>query len=347
MNLLRGKAFNNLFFALSDLRFYSYHKKEYNGFEMEVFNAIRFIEEKQWELIGLQTTKNNIEGSIEFASRYYPESNPTYLFEERKGNLFIESTIDYFVFFVPFTLLTVILFNRLFYCLFNYEISKYLRVYSFWWVILELLIQKNVELFTFLGFRNFAIMYQYDDPSKMILILNILVFFITFLTAFCSYLFYYGEYGRLAKYFLNNMFRFPSSYALMIIVYGIKPFLKGTIHALLYKQWTIQIWMLLGVELLIILTIFIMEFRNDNHRSKLAFMMDITYSFSLAIFDLLLLLKYEYLAKDEELVGVVEEVTTTILFFMIGMTLLKLVWELVPWDSVKKLILKYQAPNDE
>ena len=189
-------------------------------------------------------------------------------------------------------------------------------------------------------------MYQYDVPSKVILILNILVFFITFLTAFCSYLFYYGEYGRLAKYFLNNMFRFPSSYALMIIVYGIKPFLKGTIHALLYKQWTIQIWMLLGVELLIILTIFIMEFRNDNHRSKLVFMMDITYSFSFAIFDLLLLLKYEYLAKDEELVAVTEEVMATTIYFMVGMTLLKLVWELVPWDILKALIL-CEMPDEQ
>ena len=304
-----------------------------------MFRTIRFVEEKQWELIGLATTKDQIEGSIEFASQYYPESNPTYLVEERKGNLFIESTIDYFVFFLPFTLVTFILFNRIFYCLFNYEISKYLRVYSFWWVMLELLIQKNVELFTFLGFRNFVIMHQYDIQSKMILILNVMVFFITFLTAFCSYLFYYGEYGRLAKYFLINMFRFPSSYALMIIVYGIKPFLKGAIHALLYKQWIIQIWTLLGVELLIILTIFIMEFRNDNHRSKLVFMMDITYSFSLAIFNLLLLLKYEYLAKDEELVNVTEEVLTAIIYFMIWMTLLRLVWELIPWDSLKAVVM--------
>lgn len=120
LNLLKGKAFTNLFFAISDLRFYDYHNKDYNGLEKQVFMTIRFVEEKQWELIGMASTKDRVEGSIEFASQYYPESNPTYLVEERKGNLFIESTIDYFVFFLPFTLVTVILFNRLFYCLFNY-----------------------------------------------------------------------------------------------------------------------------------------------------------------------------------------------------------------------------------
>ena len=75
-------------------------------------------------------------------------------------------------------------------------------------------------------------------------------------------------------------------------------------------------------------------------------MMDITYSFSLAIFDLLLLLKYEYFAKDEELVTVVEEALTTMIYFMIGMTLLKLVWELVPWDILKALIL-CEVPDEE
>ena len=102
----------------------------------------------------------------------------------------------------------------------------------------------------------------------------------------------------------------------------------------------------MGVELLIILIIFIMEFRNDNHRSKLVFMMDITYSFSLAIFDLLLLLKYEYFAENEELVATVEEALTTTIYFMIGLTLLKLVWELVPWDILKAFTL-CEVPDEK
>ena len=75
---------------------------------------------------------------------YNPYSNPTYLRKERKNNLFVSSTMDFFSFFVPLTLVMVVLFNRLFYCLFNYEVSFVFRSYAFWWILLELLIHNNI-----------------------------------------------------------------------------------------------------------------------------------------------------------------------------------------------------------
>ena len=114
---------------------------------------------------------------------------------------------------------------------------------------MEILIQRNIEFFTFLGFRNFKTMFHFDIASKLLVTLNMLMFFLTLIVTFHSYFHYYSEYGRLAKYFLANMFRFPSSYALMIIVYGLKPFAKGIIHAMLYEEGVAQIWPLLGVEL--------------------------------------------------------------------------------------------------
>ena len=68
-------------------------------------------------------------------------------------------------------------------------------------------------------------------------VLMMVMFFLVTLASFSIYLWYYQEYGKLARYFLVNMFRFPSSYGLMVIVYGAKPFLKGAIHALLYYHW--------------------------------------------------------------------------------------------------------------
>ena len=118
--LLRGSGIKSFLFVVSDLRLYEYHKKKYDGLMKQVFVVARFIEDKQWEIVGLLEVKEKLESSIEVASQYYPLSNPTYLDEERKSNLFIESTTDYFVFFLPLTLVLVVLLNRLFYCLFNY-----------------------------------------------------------------------------------------------------------------------------------------------------------------------------------------------------------------------------------
>ena len=247
LNTIKINGFKPLFLALADLRLYTYHIKKYDGTTRTVILTIKFIEDKQWEVVGLAELKEQIEGSIEVANKYYPLSNPTYLDEERKSNLFLESTIDYFVFFVPFSVILIVAFNRVFYCLFDYEISKYLRIYSFWWIFLEVMIQANIEFFIFLGFRNFSAFFQFSIESKLLMVLNISMFFLTFMAAFSSFVIYYSEYGRLGKYFLINMFRFPSSYWLMTLAYGVRPFLKGAIHALLYERWELQIWMLTGI----------------------------------------------------------------------------------------------------
>ena len=60
LNLFKRKGLKSLFLALDDLWLYHYHKKEYDGSVKVVFETISFIEEKQWEVIGLESVKNNI-----------------------------------------------------------------------------------------------------------------------------------------------------------------------------------------------------------------------------------------------------------------------------------------------
>ena len=276
---------------------------------------------------------------MEITNNYYPLSNPTYLDEERKSNLFLESTIDYFVFFVPFTIIIVLIFNRLFHFLFDYEISKYLGIYSFWWIFLDVMIQTNIEFFVFLGFRNFATFFQFSVESKLLMVLNTIMFFLTLIAAFTSFIIYYSEYGRLGKYFLLNMFRFPSSYLLMTLVHGVRPFLKGAVHALFYERWELQIWMLIGVELLSSLVVLGFEFGNDNHRSKPIFMMDMAYSACIICMNLLILFKYEYFKESPELMDLGEEVIGNVIYLMVGLLLIKLLYEMNLLSFIKFFVL--------
>ena len=128
--------------------------------------------------------------------------------------------------------------------------------------------QGNIEYFTFLTLRNFQTPFSFNIESKLLQVLVILMFFLVTLTVFCSYSLYYYDYRKLAKYFLCNLFRFKSSYVLMIIMYGVRPLLKGTLHALLFLHWEIQIWSLLGVELLMQMIILAFEFKYESHHSK-------------------------------------------------------------------------------
>ena len=183
-----------------------------------------------------------------------------------------------------------------------------------------------MEFFTFLAFRNCLTPFQFNVPTTLLQVLMMLMFFLVVLAAFGCYLWYYREYGKLAKYFLVNMFRFPSSYRLMIPLYGVRPFLKGTIHALMFYHWSTQVWMLFATELVMLLIILICEFACDSHRSKPVFMMDATYSGCLLLLNVLFLLKYEYYKGETEMENLVEEVITVIIYFMLMILLLKLVW---------------------
>ena len=88
------------------------------------------------------------------------------------------------------------------------------------------------------------------------------------LVTVCSYLGYYYQYGKHARYFLSNMYRFPSSYVLMTFVFGFRPFCKGVVHALFFEQWSVQIWLLIGIEMLMIFITILFEITLDNHKYR-------------------------------------------------------------------------------
>ena len=182
-NLVRRRGLKSLLFAIDNLWLYNFHQQEFDGTTRTVLETISFFEEKKWQIVRLEEIKEDLETSVERLADYNPNSNPTYLKKERKSNLFIASTMDYFVLFVPATLLFVFLCNRCFHLLFNCRISIFLRAYSFWWVLLELLLQNNVEFFSFLCFCNILTPFRLDLETKM---LQVFMFFLVSLVAFST-----------------------------------------------------------------------------------------------------------------------------------------------------------------
>ena len=260
LNLIRKRGFKWAFMVVDDLWLYQYHKRDYDGIVKNVFITISFIEERQWESIGLDAVLNNVSGAIEDMPKYDKESNEKYVEESGNNNFMLGSVLDFFLFFTPLVFVTVFLFNRVFYLLFNYEVSSWLRPDSFWWILLELLVQNNIEYFAFLGIRTMETMFSFSFSSKAINGFFIVFVFIVFMTALTSYSFYLRQYtpfncryGKLARYFLSNLYRFPSSYVLMTIQYGTRPLLKGLIHVIFYEDWVLQLYLLSAVELTVAL----------------------------------------------------------------------------------------------
>ena len=155
LNIIKKRGHKWVFMMVDDLWLYQYHRQEYDGIIRDIFATIAFIEEKQWEVVGLSGHLEEMKEGIKELPKYNPHSNEKYMRVSRNNNLLISSLLDFALLFTPLLLLLEFLLYKAFYCIFSYEISKYLRPYSFKLVLLELLIQGNIEIFTFLGFRAF------------------------------------------------------------------------------------------------------------------------------------------------------------------------------------------------
>ena len=65
INFVRRKGFKAMFAAIDDIWLYNYHQREYDGTIQAVFETIRFVEEKQWEIVGLEEEKDKVENAIQ------------------------------------------------------------------------------------------------------------------------------------------------------------------------------------------------------------------------------------------------------------------------------------------
>ena len=139
--------------------------------------------------------------------------------------------------------------------------------------------------------------FSFDFVSKLFLLVSILMFFLVFFSMLVSYIIFYSWYGKLARYFLINMYRFPSSYYLMILLYGIRPFLKGFIHAFFHHHFVLQIWLLIGVEVLVLTLTLSFQYFLENHKVIKILTLEILSMIALVALNYLILLKHHYLPE--------------------------------------------------
>ena len=97
-----------------------------------------------------------------------------------------------------------------------------------------MLIQGNIEFFAFLGFRALDVFFSFSIVSTFFKVFTVLFLLVVSGCALCSYWAYYSQYGKFGRYFLSNMYRFKSSYVLMTLAFGLRPFFKGLVHAMFF-----------------------------------------------------------------------------------------------------------------
>ena len=110
--------------------------------------------------------------------------------------------------------------------------------------------------------------------------------------------------------------------------FGVRPFLKGMVHALLFEEWLAQIWTLIGIEVGMVIVIILFEIVLDSHKSRLILFFELLYSFSLIGINVFLLLKHEYFADKSELKMEFEIDIKLLVYFMLILFVLRLMVEI-------------------
>ena len=105
LNVVKKRGHRWMFMAIDDLWLYQYHQQEYGGIIKDVFTTIAFVEEKQWEIAGLQQYLDRMKAGIKDISKYNPDSNKRYMQVSRNNNFLLDNILDFLVFSVPLMLL--------------------------------------------------------------------------------------------------------------------------------------------------------------------------------------------------------------------------------------------------
>ena len=152
--------------------------------------------------------------------------------------------------------------------------------------------------------------------TKLILACTITFGFLLIMYIFSIYFIYKFSYNNLSKYFLDSVYRLDSSFILVTIIYGYRPFLRGCIHALLFSFNNTQLFALAGIEGLTMFSLIFFQQGYGCHKCKIAFSLKAGYHFLFLILNLVFVL--EKLTHNNNL-------SDWLIYILLGTTFLQII----------------------
>ena len=120
------------------------------------------------------------------------------------GMGFFANNLEFFFYEFPSALGIYFLFFWIFRALFNYRISKLIRKYSFYGILLFIIYEGNIEQLAFYFFRECKNLFSFNFSHKMANVFMIYFFFLIIVFSVGGLLFFFFHYKKLIKYFLEE-----------------------------------------------------------------------------------------------------------------------------------------------
>lgn len=222
VNVLRINKVQRLYFFIFDLQLYNYHKIDYDGIIREILNFLSFIQQEIWNFASISEFFQWLNTPYPLPSFGY-FTNHKFYGVQRKDSQFFQNTKTYFLIYLPSVIVIFVFLNRIFYWLFDYKISSFLRLYSMWLYLVFIIVNQNIQIIVFLAYRHMQNLFSFDVKVRICQLFSILfigVFMIICISISPLVLYFYG---KLSKYFLPNMYRIKGAFLIFSIRFCFEP----------------------------------------------------------------------------------------------------------------------------
>lgn len=156
---------------------------------------------------------------------YIPFTNQQFVAVERNDSNFFQNTKAFFIVFIPFSLIVFTILNKIFYSLYDYQISSFLRLYSFWTQLFVIMFLQNIYILTVYSIVHISNLFSLDFIIHLLNSLILGIIGIIFIVIICLIPMTVYFYGKLSKYFLYNLHPKRPAYIIMFVRYIVKPIL--------------------------------------------------------------------------------------------------------------------------
>lgn len=154
------------------------------------------------------------------------------------------SNMQYFLLNIPVILLTLILYRMVYHVFSNYRVMLFFKKFTYWGVLILLLLEGNIEFFFFSFIGDFSVFFSSNYNHKLF---NSSTFIISFLVLFASTfgLFsLYLVYRKKSSQFYDNCSGKCSSAFYYLVVNGVFNITRGLFHRIAINSPDIQVVLL-------------------------------------------------------------------------------------------------------
>ena len=187
----------------------------------------------------------NRDAFINQLDTYGSYTSSVYLSREGRGEGLLISAFSFMTTNLIASVLLFIVCRIIFGVLFNYRVSRAFRPFSFWPFIVFFALEGNLQILIFYSCSVFKLNFFREAAQKSLLGVSYLALFLLVFFSVAGYFIIFAFFGRLSKYFADNVKPSLHSIFYLTIEYGLKNLLLGVTHALLrqpdlyYQQFSV------------------------------------------------------------------------------------------------------------